>query len=296
MRKRSQTSFFYASILILASFWHPTNIKALIFVWYICSLIIFTKKSNFSKNGGKFPKSAKGVRRLLALLNCTKCALKTAAPEKLAKNLTKIIYFSKIISGMFIWELCVFTSKTFHCCERNASIEYAGWITCISPKKTTTKAYIVGTKVIEIGIFGVFRLSRKMMSLIMISLHWIRDKTQAHEQALNLDKRNNFLTSNELQMWSNMKVKQAKMCWLGYYPCRTRCQSRLQKVNSQNYRLKLYEIRPIFGSLVCGRYYVSAVKGLGRSVIEFSIQTRDMWHFHSGCWQWKLIQSKTMSF
>ena len=65
---------------------------------------------------------------------------------------------------IFYWVLSLRTGRyllsKFHLCDRNASTQFA-------KKNGTEKAYIFDAKLIEIGIFGAFRLSRKLMSLFM---------------------------------------------------------------------------------------------------------------------------------
>ena len=129
---------------------------------------------NFSINGSNFEKPALEGKMLFASLNYSKYIFKTATLGKFVTNLTKnnqIVFkglelFGKLSLGFFIWAVGCFSlyipflwEECFH--------SICWFSTCISHKNRTTKAYTLGTKVIEIGIFGAFRLSRKLMSLLM---------------------------------------------------------------------------------------------------------------------------------
>ena len=94
---------------------------------------------SFPKNGRNFQKWAFEVKRLFSLLNYSKDEFKTVTFEKFATNLAK--RFQRAAPSIF-W------LKTF-----------------ISHKNSIIKAYIFGAKMIEIGIFGAFWLSRKLISL-----------------------------------------------------------------------------------------------------------------------------------
>ncbi len=113
---------------------------------------------NFSINGSNFEKPALEGKMLFASLNYSKYIFKTATLGKFVTNLTKnnqIVFkglelFGKLSLGFFIWAVGCFSlyipflwEECFHSiCWLN---------TCISHKNRTTKAYIFGTKIIEIA-------------------------------------------------------------------------------------------------------------------------------------------------
>ena len=119
----------------------------------------FEKRQKISKIG-------KRRKKVICTSEHSKHAFKTATLEKLATNPKKIYTFLKIAN--LFWKFCGISHREMcvvYFLDISCSICWLN--TCISHKKLTTKACIIGAKVIEIAIFGAFRLSRKLMSLFM---------------------------------------------------------------------------------------------------------------------------------